>query len=438
MNDTTVLRSKLDTTTEEAAWKVLAGGRRSPKSLLPFVGPAVVASVAYIDPGNVATNVQGGAAYGYQLLWVVLLANLVAMLFQGLSARLGIVTGRNLAELCHDHLPRPLVVAMWLISEVAAMATDLAEFIGASIALTMLLHVPLLASMAATGVATYAILTMQAHGFRPLERVIGGLVALIGASYLVELLIAPLDWSAAVYHSVVPELSGGGAVTLAVGIVGATVMPHAIFLHSSLTQDRIRPRDEDERRRLIGLSNWEVVGALAMAGVINLAMLAMAAAVFHDGVHESVAELADAYRTLVPLLGRGAAVLFAIALLASGLSSSVVGTMAGQVIMQGFVGFRIPLLVRRLVTMVPAFVVIGWGVDPTHALVLSQVVLSLVLPVPVLALVVFSSRDAVMGSYRLGWRMMALAIIATTLVCLLNLLLLLQLAKVPLPFLAGS
>ncbi len=185
MNDTTVLRSKLDTTTEEAAWKVLAGGPRSPKSLLPFVGPAVVASVAYIDPGNVATNVQGGAAYGYQLLWVVLLANLVAMLFQGLSARLGIVTGRNLAELCRDHLPRPLVVAMWLISEVAAMATDLAEFIGASIALTMLLHVPLLASMAATGVATYAILTMQAHGFRPLERVIGGLVALIGASYLV-------------------------------------------------------------------------------------------------------------------------------------------------------------------------------------------------------------------------------------------------------------
>ena len=269
------------------------------------------------------------------------------MLFQGLSARLGIVTGRNLAELCRLNLPRPLVLAMWLISEVAAMATDLAEFIGASIALTMLLHLPLMASMVGTGVATYAILAMQAHGFRPLERTIGGLVALISISYVVEVIVAPLNWGSAAFHTFVPELSGPGAVTLAVGIVGATVMPHAIFLHSSLTQDRIRPRDETERKQLIALSNWEVVGALTLAGVINLAMLAMAA----RGVPLTACiRTSPNCRTptvrLVPLLGAGAAVLFAIALLASGLSSSVVGTMAGQVIMQGFVGFRIPIWVR--------------------------------------------------------------------------------------------
>ena len=438
MNQLAVIRSKLDSNTEQAALRVLAGGKRGPRALLPFVGPAVIASVAYIDPGNVATNVQGGAAYGYELLWVVLLANLVAMLFQALSARLGIVTGRNLAELCRLHLPRHVVIVMLLISEVAAMATDLAEFIGASIAVTMLLHVPLMVSMIATGIATYAILTMQARGFRPLERVIGGLVALIGVSYVIELAVAPLDWGAAALHTFVPELSGGGAVTLAVGIVGATVMPHAIFLHSSLTQDRIRPRDEGERKRLIALSNWEVVGALTVAGVINLAMLAMAAAVFHDGIHQDIAQLEDAYRTLVPLLGAGAAVLFAVALLASGLSSSVVGTMAGQVIMQGFVGFRIPIWLRRLVTMVPAFLVVAWGVDPTHALVISQVVLSLVLPIPVLALVTFSCRPAIMGEYTLGRTMVALAIGATLLVCALNLLLLLQIAGVTLPFLPAT
>src|SRR5713226_4510308 len=377
----------------------LAGRGGGMRSILPFAGPAIVASVAYMDPGNFATNIEAGAKYSYNLLWVVVFANAVAMLFQALSAKLGIVTGRNLAELSRERFPRPVVWGMWVASEIAAMATDLAEFLGCAIGCSLLFGMPLVVGMVVTGIATFVILTLQRRGFRPIELLIGGLVALIGASYLVELLIVPPDWASIAFHSVVPRLDGVDALTLAVGIFGATVMPHAIYLHSGLTQNRIVPRTDGERRKLISFSNREVVLALGLAGLVNMAMLAMAASVFHDGVHDDVATIETAYFTLIPLMGIGAAGVFLTSLIASGLSSSTVGTMAGQVIMQGFVGFRIPLWVRRVVTMIPSIVVVALGVDATQALVLSQVVLSLVLPVPMISLLILARRPEVMGSY---------------------------------------
>ena len=399
------------------------GGMRS---VLPYAGPAIVASVAYMDPGNFATNIEAGARYGYNLLWVVVFANAVAMLFQALSAKLGIVTGRNLAELSREHFPRPVVWGMWVVSEIAAMATELAEFIGGAIGISLLLHLPLIGGMAITALLTYAILTLQRTGFRPIELLIGGLIAVIGASYFVELLVAHPDWSAVAYHSVVPHFDDTGAILLASGIVGATVMPHAIYLHSGLTQARIVARDNDERRRLIRFSNREVVGALGVAGVINMAMVVMAAAVFHDALHNDVAEIESAYHALVPVLGIGAAGVFLLSLIASGISSSVVGTMAGQVIMQGFVRRRIPLWIRRLVTMAPAFIVVALGMNATHALIASQVVLSLTLPVPMFALLILTQRDDVMGSFA-NRRFISMTVIGiAVLVLALNFLLIVQ------------
>ena len=399
--------------TRAAVRDVLAGRRRGVRAALPFIGPALVASVAYVDPGNFATNIGAGAAYGYALLWVVAWANLIAMLFQSLAARIGIVTGRNLAELCRDEFPRPVSLAMWVASEIAAMATDLAEFIGGAVGLALLLHVPLLVGMVAVGMITYGLLLLDRGGFRPLELVIGGLVAAIGVCYLAELLIAPPDWHAAIFGAVVPLLPDGNAVTLAVGIVGATVMPHAIYLHSDLARGRTRARDDGERRMLIWYSNMEVVGALTLAGLVNGAMLMMAAAAFHAG-HRDVAAIETAYHTLAPLLGGAAAFIFLMSLMASGISSSVVGTMAGQVILQGFLRRRIPVWLRRLVTMAPAFAVVAAGVDVTRCLVISQVVLSLVLPVPMVALLVLSRRPGVMGAFVMGPSVTVLAWVAAT------------------------
>ena len=398
---------------------MLDGKRRGLRAILPFAGPAVVASVAYIDPGNFATNIQAGARYGYSLLWVVLLANLVAMLFQSLSARLGIVTNRNLAELCRLHFPRPAVLAMWAVSEVAAMATDLAEFLGGAIGLSLLLHLPLLAGMVVTAGITYAILLLDRRGFRPLELVIGGLVALIGACYVLELAVAPPDWWAASAGMVVPRLADRNAVLLSVGIVGATVMPHAIYLHSGLTQDRAPARSLPERRRLVRYSNREVVAALTAAGIVNAAMVMMAARAFHAG-HSGITEIGSAYHTLVPVFGAAAAGVFLISLMASGISSSVVGTMAGQVIMQGFTSWRIPVWLRRAITMVPAFAVVGLGFDATRSLILSQVVLSLALPVPMVALLVLTRRRDVMGVMVTGPVMLSAAWLATLATLALN------------------
>ena len=411
---------------------MLAGQRGGLRAYLAFVGPAVIASIAYMDPGNFATNIQAGAKYGYTLLWVVLLANLIAMLFQALSAKLGIVTGRNLAEMCRDEFPRPVVWGMWVVSEVAAMATDLAEFLGGAIGLSLLFHMPLLAGMVVTAIVTYGILLFEGSGFRPVELIIGGLVGIIGLCYLIEMFIAPVDWGAAALHTVVPKLPDGEALLLAVGIIGATVMPHAIYLHSGLTQGRTPVRDENERRKVLRFSNQEVILALVVAGLVNMAMVMMASSAFHAG-HSDVAEIETAYYTLTPLLGAGAAAVFLVSLIASGVASSAVGTMAGQMIMQGFVGFRIPILVRRLVTMLPAFVVVGLGANATSALVISQVVLSIALPLPMIALLIFTRRADIMGSFANSRLTNFAALVGTALVLVLNSILILQTLGVTIP-----
>jgi manganese transport protein len=416
-------RAPLTETTVAAARQVLDSQRLGWQRYLAFAGPAVVASIAYMDPGNFATNIQAGAKYGYGLLWVVLLANLIAMLFQALSAKLGIVTGRNLAEICRDEFPQPVVSAMWIVSEIAAMATDLAEFLGGSIGLALLFNMPLLSGMAVTGVVVWGVLLFERRGFRPLELIIGGLVAVIALCYLVEMFIAPVDWRSATLHLVVPQIADGQALVLVVGIIGATVMPHAVYLHSGLTQARIPSRNESEKQRLVRISNHEVIAALTVAGLVNIAMVLMASAAFHSGYLE-VAEIETAYHTLIPLLGGAAATVFLVSLLASGVSSSTVGTLAGQMIMQGFVGFRIPIWLRRLVTMLPAFGVVALGVDTTEALVLSQVVLSTTLPLPMVALLLFTRRPGLMGRFANRWPTQAAAGIGAVIVLTLNALLL--------------
>ncbi len=430
-------RASLTERTVATAHQVLAGRHSGLRTALAFAGPAIIASIAYMDPGNFATNIQAGAKYGYGLLWVVLLANVIAMLFQGLSAKLGIVTGRNLAELCRDQFPRPVVLAMWVVSEIAAMATDLAEFLGGAIGLALLFHLPLLAGMVVTAIVTYGLLMCETYGFRPLELIIGSMVGVICVSYLIEMFIAPVDWAAAAYHTVTPQLAGAEALLLAVGIIGATVMPHAIYLHSGLTQSRVPVRDDNDRRMVLRFSNREVVIALAVAGLVNMAMVMMASGAFHAG-HPEVAEIETAYHTLTPLLGAGAAGVFLVSLIASGVSSSTVGTMAGQMIMQGFIGFRIPIWVRRLVTMVPAFVVVGVGANATNALVISQVVLSIALPLPMISLLMFTRRADIMGQFANGRLTQLAAIGATTIVLLLNIFLILQTFGVPIPGLSAG
>ena len=425
-------RSSLTERTLAETHQVLAGRRAGLRGTLAFAGPAVIVSIAYIDPGNFATNIQAGARYGYGLLWAVLAASLIAMLFQALSARLGIVTGRNLAEMCRERFPRPVAWAMWGVSEIAAMATDLAEFLGGAIGLSLLFHMPLFAGMGATAAITYGLLMFEGFGFRPMELIIAGMVGLIGLCYLIELFIAPVDWLAAATHMVVPQLADSGALVLAVGIMGATIMPHAVYLHSGLTQARTPVRDDDERGKVLRFSNREVVIALTFAGLVNMAMVVMASSAFHSG-HSDVAEIETAYHTLAPLLGSAAAGVFLLSLIASGISSSTVGTMAGQMIMQGFVGFRIPVWIRRLVTMVPALVVVALGVDATRALVASQVVLSLALPLPMISLLIFTRRRDIMGAFANRLTTHLAALIATALVLALNTVLILQLLGVAVP-----
>ena len=425
MSEAVLPQGALSERTRAAGAASLAGQSRGLRAMLPFMGPAVIASVAYMDPGNFATNIQAGASYGYALLWVVLGANVIAMLFQALSARLGIVTGQSLASQCRTHLPRPLVLVMWGISEIAAMATDLAEFLGGAIGLSLLFGLPLLVSLALTAVVTYVLLVLGAKGFRRMELIIGGFVAVIGLGYVIELFIAPPDWAAFGVGLVVPSLPDRDAMTLVVGIIGATVMPHAIYLHSALTRNRMPTVNDTQIRQVLRYSNHEVLIALGFAGLVNIAMVAMAAAVFHMG-HSDVAEIETAYKTLIPLLGSKAAGVFMVSLLASGFSSSVVGTMAGQSIMQDFLHVRVPLWVRRGVTMAPAFVVVALGVNATEALVVSQVVLSLALPVPMLALLYFTRQRRVMGDFASSNTVHALAILAAIIVLTLNTVLIVQ------------
>ena len=414
-----VRQPTLSERTDEQIREVLAGRRRGIRSMLLFAGPAMIASIAYMDPGNFATNIQAGSSYGYSLLWVVLMANLIAMLFQALSAKLGIVTGRNLAELCHDQFSTPVRIAMWIVSEIAAMATDLAEFLGGAIGLSLLFQMPLLAGMAVTAVVTYGVLLFEGRGFRPMELIIGALVAIISLCYVIEMFIAPVAWGQVGMGLITPSMPDMTALTISVGIIGATVMPHAVYLHSGLTQHRAPARDDSERRKLVRFSNWECI-------------IALASAAFHAG-HPEVAEIETAYHMLTPLLGGAAAAVFLVSLMASGISSSAVGTMAGQMIMQGFVGFHIPIWVRRLVTMLPAFVVVLLGANTTDALLYSQVVLSFALPVPMIALVMFTRNRAIMGNFANGrWTDIA-AIVGTIVILCLNVVLLLQTFGMPIP-----
>ena len=376
--------------------RLLARGRL--RATLAMLGPAFVASIAYVDPGNFATNIQGGAKYGYMLLWVVLVANLLAMLIQYLSAKLGIATDRSLPELAGERYPRWVSWGLWVQAEVMAMATDIAEFLGAALGLNLLFGVPLLPAGAITGVIAFAMLGLQSRGYRRFELAITALLGIVLAGFLYETLkIGPSVHDS--LHGLLPSLGGTGSIYLAVGIIGATVMPHAIYLHSALTGGRMPVHNESERHRVLRFERLDVVIALGVAGVINLAMLAVAAKIFHGSGLTGLSTIQQAHSELGRMVGGGAALAFAVALLASGTSSSSVGTYAGQVVMRGFVGIQIPLLVRRAVTMTPAIVILALGASPTSALVLSQVVLSFGIPFALVPLVSLTARRDVMGAH---------------------------------------
>jgi len=403
--------------------RLLARGRI--RGVLAMLGPAFVASVAYVDPGNFATNVQGGAQYGYLLLWVVLAANLMAMVVQYLSAKLGIVTGRALPELVRDRLPRPATWGMWVQGEVVAMATDVAEFIGAALGLNLLFGMPMLPAGLITGLITFTVLGLKARGRRRFELAIIALLGLVVAGFLYETLRLGPSVPGSL-HGLVPGLDGAGSLYLAAAILGATVMPHVIYLHSALTKDRTPSRDDRDRRRLLRFQQLDVLVALGLAGLANMAMLAVAARAFHTPALAGLDTIGQAHAELGRLAGGGAALVFAVALLASGVSSSSVGTYAGEVIMAGFVRLRVPLLARRTITMLPALVILAAGVNPTSALVLSQVVLSFGIPFALVPLVILTSRRDVMGCHVNQRRTTIAGGICVALIVALNVLLLCQ------------
>jgi manganese transport protein len=417
-----------DARTLRAATEVLEGRGARPwyARLLPFLGPAFIACVAYVDPGNFATNIQGGAEFGYLLVWVIVASNLMAMLIQSLSAKLGIATGRNLAETCRDQFPRKTVFGMWIIAECVAMATDLAEFLGAALGFNLLFNIPLFPAAILTAISTFLILALQRYGFRPLEAVITVMVGIIAFCYLFEMIFASPNWAAIGESFTPPKFSGTESVLLATGILGATVMPHVIYLHSALTQDRIVTRDPMQLRRLFRFEVIDVVIAMGLAGLVNAAMLIMAASTFYEKGLTEIASIEEAHQTLEPLLGSAASTIFAISLLASGLSSSTVGTLAGQTIMQGFIRRSIPLWLRRILTMLPALIVIAIGLDPTRTLVISQVVLSFGIPFALIPLVMFTRQKDLMGVLVNTRLTTIVATIVATVIVALNVFLLYQ------------
>jgi manganese transport protein len=383
------------------------------------LGPSFVAAIAYVDPGNFSTNLSAGAQFGYRLLWVVILANLMAMPVQYLSAKVGIVTGQSLPEVCRSNFPRPMLWVLWAQAEIIAMATDLAEFVGAAVGLNLLFGVTPLLAGGITAVISMLILGLQARGYRPFERAIAFLLLVVLAGFVFELTHTGVDTHAAA-GSLIPGFSSGGQAYLAVGILGATMMPHVIYLHSALTSRRITCADDGERRRLLRLERWDVVVALAAAGFINVTMLLVAAKLFHHGGASSVGTLAEAHARFASMLGGGAALAFAVALLASGISSSGVGTYAGQVVMSGFLNINIPLVLRRVVTMVPALAVLAWHVDPSRILNLSQVLLSFGIPFALVPLIVVARRHRVMGAFTLGGPTLAVMVSIAVVVVVLN------------------
>ncbi len=404
----------------EAAEQSLSGRQRGLRAIWPFLGPAFIAAVAYVDPGNFATNIAGGSKFGYLLLWVILASNVMAMLIQSLSAKLGIATGLNLPEVCRERFPRPVALLLWLQAEAIAMATDLAEFIGAAVGLNLLFGIPLLPAAFLTGAAAFAILALQTRrGFRHLEALIAALVGVIMLGFAYEVVVAKPSGTGVLEGLFHPRFEGTESVLIAVGILGATVMPHVIYVHSALTQRRVTGKTDEERRRIFRFERADVLIAMSIAGLINMSMLVMAAGIFHSRGLTEVADLDEVYDGLHGIAGTAAAILFGVALLASGLSSSSVGTMAGQVVMQGFVNRQIPLFARRTVTMIPALVVIAIGVNASSALIVSQVVLSFGIPFALVPLVLFTRDRRLMGAL-VNHRVTTVAamLVATLIICL--------------------
>ena len=411
----------------DAARRSLDGQRRGISRIWPFLGPAFVACVAYIDPGNFATNIAGGAQFGYSLLWVVLAANLIGMVVQSQSAKLGIATGKNLPELCREQFTRRTSLSLWVQAELVAMATDVAEVIGAALGLYLLFGIPLFWAGLIAGAGSVAILAMQQRGFRKLEAVIAGFVGVVIAAFVFEVTRSDPDPGGIAHGLFVPGFDGTESVLLATGILGATVMPHVVYLHSALTQSRVVGRNDDERRKILRFEKVDVVIAMTIAGLVNMAMVVVAAGLFNAGGLTGIDSIEGAYDGLSQTVSDNAATVFGVALLASGLASTSVGTMAGQVVMQGFIERRIPLTLRRAITLTPALIILAIGLDPTRALVVSQVVLSFGIPFALIPLLVIARRRNVMGALvNPGW-LTALASVLAACIIALNVFLLQQL-----------
>ncbi len=412
----------------DAARDSLEGRRgRGLARIWPFLGPAFVACVAYIDPGNFATNIAGGAQFGYALLWVVLAANLIGMVVQTQSAKLGIATGKNLPELCREQFPRRTSLGLWVQGEVVAMATDVAEVIGAALGLYLLTGIPLFWAGVIAGAGSFAILSLQQRGFRRLEAVIAGFVGVVIAAFVWEVTHSDPDPGGIAEGLFIPGFEGTESVLLATGILGATVMPHVVYLHSALTQSRVVGRNDDERRRILNFEKVDVIIAMSIAGLVNISMVVVAAGLFNAGGLTGIDSIEGAYDGIAQTVSQNAATVFGVALLASGLASTSVGTMAGQVVMQGFIRRRIPLTLRRAITLAPALVVLAIGLDPTRALVVSQVVLSFGIPFALIPLLIVARRREVMGALvNPGW-LTALASALAAAIIALNIFLLQQL-----------
>jgi manganese transport protein len=393
------------------------------RGVVPHLGAAFVAAIAYVDPGNFATNIAGGAKFGYLLLWVVLVANLMGILIQNLSAKVGVATGRNLPELCRELFPRPVSWGLWVQAELIAMATDLAEFVGAAIALNLLFDVPLFPAGLITAVVAFAVLSVRSRGYRGFEVTIAAMLGIILLGFLYDSFQIGGD-AGDVLGGFVPGFEGSESVLFATGILGATVMPHVIYLHSALTQDRMRAMKGEDKERLLRFQRLDVAIAMTLAGLANMAMLIIAASLFHEGGTTGVDSLEEAHAGFEAMVGTSAAIAFAVALLASGFASSSVGTLAGQVVMQGFIDRKIPLFLRRLVTMLPALIVLAIGVDPTRALVISQVVLSFGIPFALIPLVLITRRRDVMGTLVNRPLTTGVAVVVAAMIVSLNLFLL--------------
>jgi manganese transport protein len=415
-----------ESATARAAHQSLKGDRRGLRGLLPFLGPAFIAAVAYVDPGNFATNIAGGAQFGYLLLWVILVSNLMAMLIQSMSAKLGIATGKNLPEVCRERFPKPVSVALWVQAEIIAMATDLAEFIGAALALNLLFGIPLFPAGLLTAVGAFGILELQRRGFRPLEAAISAMVGVIVLAFAFQIFEAQPEGDRILAGLFTPQFAGIESVLLAAGILGATVMPHVIYLHSALTQRRVVGRTEEEKKKIFRFELVDVVIAMAIAGTINASMLIMAAALFYTSGVTDVGDIDVAFEQLRVMVSDNSAIIFGVALLASGFASSSIGTMAGQVVMQGFINRRISLWIRRLITMSPALVILAIGVNPSYALVISQVVLSFGIPFALIPLLLFCRNRGLMGGLVNHRLTTTIATVVVGLIVTLNVFLLYQ------------